>query len=77
MYACETKEDIFKFITGYLALEKFDLDNIVLIEFDSDANFVESYDHSATFFRGARAVVCYTDVQIRNIRLHSIHLDNN
>lgn len=73
VFACETIEDTCKFISFYHNNEKFKLDEIVIIEFETDAEFEESFDHYAPAFNNARAVMHVgDDVPLRNIKLLNV-----
>lgn len=74
VFACETMEDTLKFISFYYSNEKFKLDEIVIIEFETDAEFEESFDHYAPAFNNARAVMHVgDDVSMHNIRLINVY----
>ncbi|WP_346938292.1 hypothetical protein [uncultured Clostridium sp.] len=73
VFACKTKEDIFKFINFYLNTGIIKLDETVLIEFETNIKFEESYDHDPKTFNNARAVVYWDgNVPLLEIRLLEI-----
>jgi hypothetical protein len=70
VFACETKEDLFKFINFYYKIGSINIDETVVIEFETDIVFEESYDHDPKFFGNTKAVVCWgEDVPISNFKL--------
>lgn len=69
IYACESMEDIFKFIRFY----RPNVQDVVIVEFETDSEYEDSYDHYPPAFEHAKAVVFYDDeIKIKIINLHSI-----
>lgn len=73
VFACDTKEDLLKFINFYLNSGSIKLEEVIFIEFETNIEFEESYDHDSETFGNARAVVCFSDhVPLLKVRLHEI-----
>lgn len=73
VFACDTVEDSLKFISFYCKNKCIKLEETVIVEFETDIEFVESFDHYPPAFNNARAVVSTANlVPIYNIKLHDI-----
>lgn len=68
IYVCDTYEDLTKFILLYKGVKFKDYDDIVGIEFTTNAEFEESFDHNADLLMGAKAFVSWEDVKLNSIQ---------
>lgn len=72
VYVCDSKEDLYKFISLYYNAKLFELDEIVGLEFTTDAILEESTDHNPNLLWGAKAFVSYKDIAIDVINVFNI-----
>ena len=69
VYVCNSIDNLLKFINVYLRNKLILKEDIVVLKFNSKANFEESFDHNPMYFNGAKALVCYDTVTISNIKI--------
>jgi len=73
IYVCDNVEDSLKFINLYIDVGSIQKENTIIIEFESDNNFTESFDHNSELLNGAKAFVCWEDVNIKNVKINSLY----
>lgn len=68
VYACNSIEDLFQFINLYINTKQIQKEDTIVIKFESNAKFEESFDHNPALLNGAKAFVCYDTVKIKDIQ---------
>lgn len=72
VFACDTINDLSKFISVYLYLKRFKKEDVKIIAFiPKEDTFEESFDHSHTFFQGAKAYVSSKDIKLGSYVVHN------
>jgi hypothetical protein len=72
VYVCDNVDDLLKFINLYIRTGMIKKEDTTVIEFDTDEEFEESFDHNAELLDGARAYVHFGNVSICNIESYSL-----
>lgn len=73
VYVCNSIDNLLEFINLYIGTKQIQKENTVIIKFESNDNFEESFDHNSYLLDGAKAFVCYDDVTINNVEVCSLN----